>query len=177
MHFIFIFLVFVSLVVAAVPAVSQSPSENLGGLLDEPSVTRSTYGDWQRLCVMQTAIPTCEISQTLQVEKDGQSNIAMRITLNKSADAVIMEVALPLGIDLSGGIALQVDEINEINVPFSTCLVQGCAALFTVEKEFLTQLRNGSTLKVAFRPFAQTKSVILNSSLRGFTNAIKVLKQ
>ena len=159
----------------AQPALSQSTSVTEEDSFEGPSMTRSTYKDWQSLCVIKEETTICEISQTLEVEKDGQSSVAMRITLTKRADKTLMEVALPLGLDLPAGIVLQVDESNEISVPFATCVAQGCAALVTAEEEFLTELRNGNILKVAFRPFAQTKGVVLNASLRGFTSAMQAL--
>jgi invasion protein IalB len=158
----------------AQPALSQ-PTTTEEDRVESPSMTRSTYKDWQSLCVIKEETTTCEISQTLQVEKDGQSSIALRITLSKRADKTLMEIALPLGLDLPAGVVLQVDDSNEISVPFTTCVAQGCAALVTAEEEFLIELRKGNTLKVAFRPFAQTQGVILNASLRGFSSALKEL--
>jgi len=154
---------------------AQSATGTSENSIDSPSVTRSTHDDWQSLCVLREGKTTCEVSQTLQIDKDGQVSFAMRITLSKQADKVLMEVALPLGLDLPAGIALQVDESNEINIPFATCIAQGCAAVVMAEEEFLNQLRKGATLKVAFRPFSQAQSVLLNTSLRGFTSAMQVL--
>jgi invasion protein IalB len=167
-----------SLFVLTLPFLLAHPAMAVTGdetSVDAPSVTRSTYQDWQSTCVLLEEKPACEITQTMQLEKDGQTSFAMRITLIKQADKTVMEIALPLGLDLPAGIALQVDENNEINIPFVTCVAQGCAAVVVTEDEFLNELRQGTELKVAYRPFGQTQAVVLVSSLRGFTSAIQLL--
>ena len=154
------------------PAMAQAGDETS---IESPSVTSSAYEDWHTVCVQQDEKSICEVTQTMQLEKDGQTSFAMRITLIKQADKTVMEIALPLGLDLPAGIALQVDENNEINIPFVTCVAQGCAAVVVTEDEFLNELRQGTELKVAYRPFGQTQAVVLVSSLRGFTSAIQLL--
>ena len=52
---------------------------------------RSAYQDWQNFCVLQKQTIACEISQTLLVEKDGQTNAVMQITLIRQADKAFIE--------------------------------------------------------------------------------------
>lgn len=158
-------------------AVAESTTVTTEAVANEPAVTRNSYQDWQSICVEQQDVTNCQITQTMQVEKDGQVSFAMRITLFKQAENIVMEVTLPLGLNLQSGIALQVDESNEINVPFVTCVAQGCAATIAADEKLLKLLREGTTLKVAFRPFAQAEGILLNASLRGFTGAIQVLSR
>jgi len=141
----------------------------------KPSITTSTYEDWQTICVLGEEKPACEVTQTMQLEKDGQTSFAMKITLIKQADNTLMEIALPLGLDLPAGIAIQVDDNGEVNLPFVTCVAKGCVAVATVDVGFVNELRQGAALKVAYRPFRQSQAIVLSSSLRGFTNAIEVL--
>jgi invasion protein IalB len=159
----------------AQPVMAQSDTVTSGSSTDSSSETRNTHQDWQSLCELREENTICQISQTLKIEKDGQVDFTVRITLTKRAGKILMEVALPLGLDLPAGIALQVDESNEINLPFATCVALGCAVVVETKEEFLNQLRKGTILKVAFRPFGQTQGVLLNVSLRGFTSAIQVL--
>ena len=46
---------------------------------------RSAYQDWQSFCVLQKQTIAYKISQTLIVEKGGQTNVAMQITLIRQA--------------------------------------------------------------------------------------------
>ena len=152
-----------------------SPQAVMAQSTSDTSGSRISHQDWQSLCELREEKTICQISQTLQREQDGQVSFAMRITLKKQDNKIFMEVALPLGLDLPGGIALQVDEGNEIKLPFATCVAQGCAAVFLTEEEFLNTMREGKIMKVASRPFAQTQTAVLNVSLSGFTSALKVL--
>lgn len=140
-----------------------------------PSVTTTTYKDWQTICALREEKLACEVTQTMQLEKDGQTSFAMRITLIKQADNTVMEIALPLGLDLPAGIAIQVDDNSEVNLPFVTCVARGCVAVATLDVGFVNELRQGAALKVAHRPFRQSQAIVLSSSLRGFTGAIEAL--
>ena len=157
------------------PAMAESTTPVAQVDASEPVVTRNSYKDWQSICVSQQEVTNCQITQTMQVEKGGQVSFAKRITLFKQAEKIVMEVTLSLGLNLQSGIAIQVDESNEINAPFVTCVAQGCAATVAADKTLLKLMRDGTTLKVAFRPFAQAEGVLLNAFLRGFTGAVQVL--
>ena len=157
------------------PVMAQSTAVTPENSNNSSSVTRDSHQDWQSLCELREEKTICQISQTLKKENDGQVSFAMRITLSKQDNKIFMEVVLPLGLDLPAGIAFQVDEGNEINLPFATCVAQGCAAGVVTEEAFLNQLRKGTIMRVAFRPFAQTQTSLLNVSLSGFTSAMKVL--
>jgi invasion protein IalB len=164
--------------VLTLPLLLAQPAMALTGdetSTDTPSVTTSTHKDWQTICVQREEKPACEVTQTMQLEKDGQASFAMRITLFKQAENTVMEIALPLGLDLQAGIAFQVDENSEINLPFATCVAKGCVAVVTVDGGFVNELRQGTAMKVAYRPFRQSQSRVLSSSLRGFTSAIDTL--
>ena len=169
-----VFVLALPLWLSSQPAMAQSASNTSGSSNDSSSMTHNSHQDWQSFCELRKEKTICKISQTLQREKDGQVNFAMRITLSKLDDKTFMEVALPLGLDLQAGIVLRVDENEEINLPFATCVAQGCAAVIVAEQEFLSKLRKGTVMKVAFRAFAQTQTSLLNVSLSGFTSAMKV---
>ena len=166
-RFLFVFILTFPLWLSPQTVMAQSTSDTSGSGI--------SHQDWQSLCELREEKTICQISQTLQREQDGQVSFAMRISLTKQDNKIFMEVVLPLGLDLPGGIALRVDEGNEINLPFATCVAQGCAAGVVTEEAFLNQLRKGTIMRVAFRPFAQTQTSLLNVSLSGFTSAMKVL--
>ena len=174
-HFLSIFILTFPLWLSPQAVMAQSTAVTSENSNNNSSVTRNIHQDWQSICELREEKTICQISQTLQREQDGQASFAMRITLSKQDNKIFMEVVLPLGLDLPAGIAFQVDEGNEINLPFATCVAQGCAAGVVTEEAFLNQLRKGTIMRVAFRPFAQTQTSLLNVSLSGFTSAMKVL--
>ena len=131
-----------------------------------PSMTRSTYQDWQSLCVQQDAETLCDISQTLQVEREnGQTVTALRATVTKRDGVFVMELALPLGLDHISGMVLQLDNAEDIKLPFATCIDQGCAVLADIDAALLARLQRGRVMKAAFRPFGQEQAVVIEVSL------------
>ncbi len=146
---------------------------------EEPgiSVTRTSHQDWQSMCVTEAQLTTCEISQTLQVESEGQTAVAMRATLSKPQDEVVMEIALPLGLFLPSGVVLKVDGSEEITLPYTICIAQGCAAITALDATVLGKLRAGGAMRVGFQPFGQDQAVVLDVSLRGISSALRILDE
>ena len=151
------------------PAVAETGNDPSGPTITAPSMTRSTYQDWQSLCVQQDAETLCDISQTLQVEREnGQTVTGLRATVTKRDGFFVMELALPLGLDHISGMVLQLDNAEDIKLPFATCIDQGCAALADIDAALLARLQRGRVMKVAFRPFGQEQAVVIEVSLLGY---------
>lgn len=158
------------------PAFAETGNDTAKATITAPSMTRSTYQDWQSLCVQQDAETLCDISQTLQVEREnGQTVTALRATVTKRDGVFVMELALPLGLDLISGVVLQLDNAKDIKLPFATCIDRGCAALADIDAALLARLQRGRVMKVAFRPFGQEQAVVIEVSLLGFTSAMAEL--
>ena len=81
------------------PAFAETGNDTAKATITAPSMTRSTYQDWQSLCVQQDAETLCDISQTLQVEREnGQTVTALRATVTKRDGVFVMELAFrPFG--------------------------------------------------------------------------------
>ena len=151
------------------PAFTETGNDTAKATITAPSMTRSTYQDWQSLCVQQDAETLCDISQTLQVEREnGQTVTALRATVTKRDGVFVMELALPLGLDLISGVVLQLDNAKDIKLPFATCIDRGCAALADIDAALLARLQRGRVMKVAFRPFGQEQAVVIEVSLLGY---------
>ena len=158
------------------PAFAETGNDTAKAAITAPSMTRSTYQDWQSLCVQQDSETLCDISQTLQVEREnGQTVTALRATVTKRDGVFVMELALPLGLDLISGVVLQLDNAEDIKLPFATCIDRGCAALADIDAALLARLQRSRVMKVAFRPFGQEQAVVIEVSLLGFTSAMAEL--
>ena len=79
-----------------------------------------------------------------------------------------MELALPLGLEHISGMVLQLDNAEDIKLPFATCIDQGCAALADIDAALLARLQRGRVMKAAFRPFGQEQAVVIEVSLLGY---------
>lgn len=138
---------------------------------DAPQVEEERFRDWTRVCVTQAEQTRCEAVQVLSVEREGESRPLMRATLTRAGEQRILELALPLGMDLRAGLVMQIDEAEEFTFGFTTCLPQGCAAVLPVSADLLNTLKAGASAKVGFRPFGTQQTQVAEISLSGFTAA------
>jgi invasion protein IalB len=111
----------------------------------------------------------CRLSQTI-VTQNGQviTDVTFRIPADKKEPEAI--VRLPLGILLSAGATLQVDDKAPQNLTFRTCDQNGCYARMSVSPEILATIQKGKQLQVSFQNLAE-KSITVPLSLTGFSDA------
>lgn len=163
---------------AASGADPRSPAEMSGN----PAVERSQHQDWESVCVTvangeDTSERLCQIRQALDLETEQGTGRVLEVVLRVyDAQRHVMEIVLPVGLDLRAGIVLQVDDGQEVNAPFLTCLQQGCLVAMLVEAEMLAAMRRGRVMRVGFRPFNAEQVLVLEVSLRGFTAASRMLR-
>ncbi|WP_231373441.1 invasion associated locus B family protein [Thioalkalivibrio sp. ALE19] len=152
------------------PAPGQAPAQAPQPVQQEPEVT--THQDWESLCwELDDGGEFCQMQQTLQVENQGQQGPYLQTTVRSEGDRHVMELLLPLGVDLRPGIVMQVDEGEERNAGFVTCIQQGCVAATELTDEMLAELRGGRELNVGFRPLQSEQVLVFDVSLMGFTAA------
>ncbi len=81
-----------------------------------------------------------------------------------------INIRLPLGVLVSTGVSIQVDENAPHTHRIRTCNRNGCYVEASLSPEFLAQLRKGSTLTITFTNLTQ-KTIALPLSLGGFDEA------
>lgn len=140
----------------------------------EPRTTQ--YQDWVGVCADIQGQERCEIQQTLNMDNEQGNARLLRATVNRMDDQLILQLLLPLGIDLRPGIVLQVDENEEFGAGFLTCVQEGCLAALPLDQERLAAMRAGTVTKIGFRPFNTNETLVLEMSLMGFTQASQSIK-
>ena len=140
----------------------------------EPRVTE--YQDWVGVCVDIQGQERCGIQQTLNMESDQGNARLMRASVNLMDNQLVMQLLLPLGIDLRAGIVMQIDEGEEFGAGFLTCVQEGCLVAFPLDETRLAAMRAGSVTKIGFRPFNTNETLVLEMSLMGFTRASQSVK-
>ncbi|MCG5516419.1 MULTISPECIES: invasion associated locus B family protein [Ectothiorhodospira] len=146
-----------------------------GASANEP--TRTTHQDWQSVCLEVDGSERCQIQQTLEMEGAEGRGPAMQVNIRDMRDGTrIIEVLLPLGLDLRGGIVMQVDDGTEYNAPFLTCFEQGCLTARPLDPELEEAMRSGTNMRVGFRPFNNEQIIVADISLMGFTAASRQIK-
>ncbi|WP_063465792.1 invasion associated locus B family protein [Ectothiorhodospira sp. BSL-9] len=146
-----------------------------GASANEP--TRTTHQDWQSVCLEVEGTERCQIQQTLEMDGAEGRGPAMQVNIRDMRDGTrIIEVLLPLGLDLRAGIVMQVDDGDEYNAPFLTCFEQGCLTARTLDPELEEAMRAGTNMRVGFRPFNSEQILVADVSLMGFTAASREIK-
>lgn len=140
----------------------------------EPRVTE--FQDWIGVCADIQGQERCEIQQTLNMENEQGNARLLRTAVNFIDNQLVMQLVLPLGLDLRAGIVMQIDEGEEFGSGFLTCVQEGCLVAFPIDNERLAALRAGSQMKVGFRPFNTNETLVLEVSLMGFTRASQSVK-
>ena len=160
------------LLILAAPALAQ---QQLGELPN--NVTTTEHGDWILLCAETPDGQRCEMVQTISQRENGREQRLVQTNIGITPDGQrILQIITPLGIDLRFGIAMTVDEGEEIQLPYQTCLPDGCLVLFALDDSWFNRMRAGNQLLIGFRGFGQSEIFVIEQSLRGFTAASNGLR-
>lgn len=138
--------------------------------------TTTTFQDWVSVCQTVAGTQRCHIMQNVLLENEGTTSRLLQSTVGKLGENLVMQLLLPLGVDLRAGIAIKIDEHEELRSGYHTCLQDGCIAMIGVDEALLGKLRNGMVAKVGFRPFNTEQTLVLEMSLKGFTRASQTIQ-
>jgi len=144
-------------------------------LAKEPSsrTITETFGDWKLVCIEESKNKQCEIKQTLVNEN---RQIVAVIAVGKQDDNKhIIQITLPLLLDLTKAVSLTVDENAPITLPFNFCNNTACFVLIE-DKTIFNAFTNGNVGSIRVNAFGVNKSLNMNYSLKGFSAALKSLK-
>ena len=133
---------------------------------------------------------TCHIFQRLTWDielPDGKTaqkdalTILVRLLDNENKDATNSNIRLltPLGLDLSKGIAMKVDDGKEFRLPLQICIAAGCQVDFFVGQDVLDLMLSGKMMHFSYNPFPATEenALKIDASLDGFKKAHKILEK
>ena len=135
----------------------------------EPETTR--YQDWEVACIETDSGKQCQMRQTLQIQDDQVAGGYLQATVRRDGDSHVIEVLLPLGVDLRPGVRMQVDDDETIGADFITCVQQGCVAGRELEAGQFRAMRGGQQMSVGFWPLHAEQPMAFDVSLMGFTDA------
>ena len=144
---------------------------------DGPKVTQTVHQDWQSICVKEAERPElCLIRQQRTVEFSNRQVADVTIIISRQTEGYIIEIKLPLGLDLRSGLTMQVDQTKEINLPFTTCVTQGCIAMSVLDEAMISIFKVGSQLQIGFNLVSLNEKLLINASLHGFSRAFAMIK-
>lgn len=138
-----------------------------------------TYGDWAVQCRLQAVKdgatkPVCSL---LQQQQDNKGSRVLAIELQPTEDGASGALVLPFGLELSKGVALQIDEAKAgAAQAFSTCMPAGCIVPLNFGEAQLKALNGGKALNLITEAAAGGE-VKLSVLLDGFTAALNRVKE
>ena len=136
------------------------------------------FGDWTFICEKdKEGKKQCEIAQTqMMKDKKGETKgRLLRLAFARRPDGKnIIHALLPLGLAIPAGVGIVIDEGEQLNMILQRCTGMGCEAVALVDDSYLEKMKKGNIAKVGFK--AGEKTMVIQSSLKGFGRALQELK-
>jgi len=139
-------------------------------------------GDWSVFCddKKKQSKDSCYLSyvQKLKDKKTGNvvgTTISVFVRANRGSATKTINITGPLGIDLTQGIIVGIDEKNRQSLKVNQCTKAGCAAAANADEAFVDLMKAGKALSVYVLPFGAAKAVKFEASLSGFTKAVNTI--
>ena len=160
---------------AAAQQAQQQPQQTAPG---QPASRSEVFGDWTTLCRARPdgSGENCVMGQTVSNQSDGESRPVMEVVIGRiqNTNTFGMRITLPLGITLTGGAAIGVDQNAPQQHAFQRCIPSGCMIEFLLEQAQITQFQRGVSGNITFQDFSG-QPITLPFSLRGFTAAFNLV--
>lgn len=166
--------ILIAAVAGPTAAQTPAPAARTGGAAPQasarplPPVQR--FGAWTIGCRDEQGQRYCTLAQELRRDTDNQRVVLLEVKPDGMRHA-LAGLTLPFGLDVHAGVSLQIDEGPVVpNVPFQTCLQQGCTVPLNLDENALQALRRAKTLKIV-APVASGGAATFQLPLPGFEAA------
>jgi invasion protein IalB len=133
-------------VLTAMLAGAPAQAQAQGGDFPDPA-TRESVGDWVVECFDHPDLAgRCQIYQRILMNNN--TEVALVATFAYRDSALHLQVALPLGLDLSRGADLAIGPEYSTTVPITRCTMRGCLLEGQVTDGLLARLTSASAASV-----------------------------
>lgn len=152
----------------ALPATAQEAKPKVG----------ERIGDWVFQCQALSATENiCGMVQTIIDNKTKRQvvGIAIRYAGKGDTKRLGMFVTVPLGIYLGSGIGGKIDSSDQFKFNLQSCNQRGCQVATEISAAMLADLKKGERLIVGFKARADSKTIAVPVSLKGFTDSLKAI--
>ena len=139
----------------------------------DAKTTQEIFQDWRLQCVEKEGNKRCVVSQALLT---GQGRPVAALSASIHGEAVNMEFALPLMLDLSSPMKVQVDERAAVSFAYSTCSNRACFVLRRGDQALVQSFKAGAQAVLKLRLFSG-QGVDMKVSLKGFGAALQALQK
>ncbi len=106
---------------------------------------KSVHNDWQIRCETAPGAPGEQCALVQSVTAEDRPNVGLTVIILKTADGKsrILRVFAPLGVLLSKGVGLKIDQNDIGSAIFERCLQNGCVSNVHMDEKLISQLKAG----------------------------------
>jgi len=148
-----------------------------GGTAQAQGTVRKTFDDWQLRCETPAGAKAEQCALVQYVAAEDRPNLNLVVIVLKIADnrGYLLRVQAPLGILMTSGLGLKIDQTDIGRASFVRCLTMGCVAEVVMDDGLIKSMRNGaqSTFIVFQTP---EEGVGIPVSMKGFGPGFDALK-
>lgn len=136
---------------------------------------REVFGDWAVRCVAREALPPCDMVQFATDRESGAPVMQFSVAHAGRKPSYGIQIMVPLGVRLAGGIAIRVDDEPAIaDFKFTRCETTGCFIERVVRADVLEPFKAGDAGVLAVIDRAG-KPLVIPLSFKGFTKALTTM--
>jgi len=134
-----------------------------------PTVLK-TFGGWDVRCYPVSSPAPCDMWEAIAFKKGGQLAVSISIVYVPSQDAHLMQLIVPLGVDLASGAKVMTGSFTSETIRYHHCDRIGCYLVVPQGNPIVEALNGQGAMKVRVTQF-RGKSIDLNVPLNGFGEA------
>ena len=135
------------------------------------------HEDWAVRCVERESLPPCDMVQFATQNENGKPVMQFSVAHAGHEEQYGIQIMVPLGVRLSGGVAIRVDGGSPLeSFQFTRCEAGGCfiERIATADKLTPFKAGNAGVLAVLDR---RGRPMVIPLSFKGFTRALEVMTE
>jgi invasion protein IalB len=139
------------------------------------------HGDWTIVCSQAVDAPEvtiCQMIQDIRVQQEDadtpQTIMRVRVGYDEEQQVAAAMFQMPLGLLLTQGMLMQVDDADALRIPIQTCTAQGCRTVVPLDATQDALFRSGTQLKIGLVSY-RGQPIAMGVSLIGFGAGLDAL--
>jgi invasion protein IalB len=154
---------------AVSPVLAQDAQQQTAKRPAGPQIMK-TFGGWDVRCFPVSTPAPCDVWEAIAFKKGGALAVSMSVVYVPSQNRHLMQVIVPLGVDVAKGARLVAGSTVSDPMPYHHCDRVGCYFGIGDGNAIVDAMKGQSVLKVRVSQF-RGKSVDLAVPLKGFDDA------
>lgn len=162
------FVVAASLALASSPAFAQANAQAQAPL--KPDLTKQV-GDWMVRCYPVASPSPCDMFELLAQKNSGNRVMSMSFAYAPKADRYVVQIAVPLGVDLQKGLTIKAGSYTSPALRFRRCDRGGCYVEGVTDSSIVSALSQNDGQAKATIASVEGRTLDVAFSLKGFGEA------